>query len=166
MSDPNSRHFSLRNPIHFLALGFGSGLLRPGPGTWGTLVAVPLYLLFIEMNRFGLNGYLAVTSLAFIVGIFLCGKTAEDAGVHDHSAIVWDEIVGFFIALTALPFSWENLVLAFVLFRLFDIFKPWPIKTIDQQLKGGFGIMFDDVIAGALACIVLHLLQPLILGYL
>lgn len=162
MSDPNSMHFSLKNPAHFIALGFGSGLLRPAPGTWGTLAAVPLYIAFSYWNPYGLDGFLIFICLALGLGIYVCGKTASDAGVHDHSAIVWDEIVGYFITLIALSPTMLNMLLAFILFRFFDIIKPWPIRNLDRSVQSGFGIMIDDVIAGMMACIVLHLLQPLI----
>ena len=152
--------FKLSNPVHFLALGFGAGLIKPAPGTWGTLVAVPLYIGFMAVNPSPSYGLSVLAIFTFIIGIYLCGKTANDVGVHDHGAIVWDEIVGYFISLIALPPNMINIVLAFVLFRFFDIIKPWPIKVVDKKIHGGFGIMFDDVLAGIMACLVLHLLQP------
>ena len=155
-------NFKLTNPIHFLALGFGAGLIKPAPGTWGTLVAVPLYFAFIAINPSPQYGLVVLSVITFAVGVYLCGKTASDIGVHDHGAIVWDEIVGYFISLIALPPTLTNVVIAFILFRIFDILKPWPIKVVDQKIHGGFGIMFDDVLAGIMACVVLHLLQPLL----
>jgi len=125
--------FKLSNPVHFLALGFGSGLIKPAPGTWGTLASVPVYYLILVLLPYGLMPYLAVLIVSFIVGVYLCGKTAKDVGVHDHGAIVWDEFVGFWITMTLIPFSWLNLVLGFILFRIFDIIKPWPIKLLDNQ---------------------------------
>ena len=151
--------FKLSNPVHFLALGFGSGLIKPAPGTWGTLAAVPLYYAFISVNPFGMIGLLFVIGLTFLLGIYLCGKTANDVGVHDHGAIVWDEFVGYFVSLIALPPTMLNIVFAFVLFRIFDIIKPWPIKWVDRKIHGGFGIMFDDVLAGIMACLCLHLIN-------
>ena len=136
--------FNLWNPVHFVALGFGSGLLKPAPGTWGTLAGVPIY---IWLSSFSLVTYLLVTAFAFLIGIWLCDITCRDAGVHDHGAIVWDEIVGLLITMAAVPYSWSSLVLGFLLFRLFDILKPWPISVIDNHVKGGLGIMFDDVVA-------------------
>lgn len=156
--------FDLKNPTHFLALGFGAGLIKPAPGTWGTLVAVPLYIGFMAINPSIQYGLPLLVLVTFVLGIYFCGKTARDVGVHDHGAIVWDEIVGYFISLLALPMSWVNIVLAFILFRVFDIIKPWPIKVVDQKIHGGFGIMFDDVLAGLMACVLLHLLQPLIVS--
>ena len=152
-------NFKLSNPVHFLALGFGSGLIQPAPGTWGTLAAVPLYWAFMSINSFGMLGLLILTSLMFLVGIYLCGKTATDVGTHDHGAIVWDEFVGYFVSLIALPPTILNITLAFILFRIFDIAKPWPIKWVDRKIHGGFGIMFDDVVAGIMACLCLHLIN-------
>ncbi len=149
--------FNLSNPVHFLALGFGSGLLKPAPGTWGTLAGMPLLLLVSSLVSTQSVVFIALLIAGFMIGIYLCGKTASDIGVHDHGAIVWDEIVGLFAAVIWLPLSWQNLVLAFLLFRLFDIIKPWPIRWLDRHVHGGFGIMIDDVIAGLMACGVLHL---------
>jgi len=156
--------FKLSNPVHFLALGFGSGLIKPAPGTWGTLAGIPVYLLLLHVLPSGLLPYLLVLLVSFIVGVYLCGKTAQDVGVHDHGAIVWDEFVGLWITMTLIPFSWLNLLLGFLLFRLFDIVKPWPIKLLDKHVHGGFGIMIDDVLAGIFAWAILMLSQPYITG--
>jgi len=145
----------ISNPIHCLAFGFGSGLAPKAPGTFGTLMAVPLYLLLAQSS---LVVYALVTVVAFIVGIYLCGKTADDLGVHDHPGIVWDEFVGFWITMFAAPAGWLWLVLGFLLFRLFDIWKPWPIKVVDQSMTSGLGIMVDDVLAGIYALLLLQLL--------
>ena len=153
-------NFQLTNPVHFLALGFGSGLIKPAPGTWGTLAAVPVYMLLLFVLPQGFLPYLAVLLITFVVGIYLCGKTAKDVGVHDHGAIVWDEFVGFWITMTLIPFSWLNLILGFILFRIFDIIKPWPIKLLDKHVHGGFGIMIDDVLAGVFAWVILYFSQP------
>lgn len=148
--------FNLSNPVHWLALGFGSGLLKPAPGTWGTLSAIPLYLLVVHLGWHGLIEFSLLISAMFVLGIYLCGKTSRDVGVDDHSAIVWDEFVGLFITFYAVPPTLSNIVLGFLLFRLFDILKPWPISIADRSLHGGFGIMLDDVLAGILACLALH----------
>ncbi len=142
----------LANPAHFLSLGFGSGLAPVAPGTFGTLAGVPVYLL---MQDLPLPVYLGVTLLFALLGIWLCGYTARALGVHDHGGIVWDEIVGLLITLIAVPPGWHWLVAGFLLFRLFDILKPWPIRWLDRRVGGGFGIMIDDVLAGlfALACV-------------
>ncbi|MFT5573457.1 MAG: phosphatidylglycerophosphatase A [Cryomorphaceae bacterium] len=154
--------FKLSNPVHFLALGFGSGLIKPAPGTWGTLAAIPVYLALVHLLPFGLLPYLLVTAFGFAIGVYLCGKTASDVGVHDHGAIVWDEIIGFLITMILFVPSWQNMALGFIFFRFFDILKPWPIRLLDRHVHGGFGIMIDDVLAGIFAWIMLYLAQPYI----
>ena len=154
--------FDLKNPFHFLALGFGSGLMKPAPGTWGTLAALPIYYLMAIYLHLSIDAYLSVVVISFIFGVYICGRTAKDVGEHDHSAIVWDEIVGFLITMLAVPPTLVNIVCGFILFRIFDIIKPWPIKVIDRSVDGGFGIMVDDVLAGFAACALLHLSQELI----
>jgi phosphatidylglycerophosphatase A len=151
----STENFRITNPIHFLALGFGSGLLPKAPGTYGTLAAIPLYLLLAPSS---ISVYLAVVIIMSIAGIYICGKAAEDAGVHDHGAIVWDEIVGFLITMFMVPLTWQSIVVGFVLFRIFDIFKPWPISFIDKNVHGGLGIMLDDVLAGIAALACMHLI--------
>jgi len=148
-----------RNPIYFLAFGFGSGLLPKAPGTFGTLVAIPLYLL---LSQLALTWYLIVTLLGLVMGIYLCEVTSRALKVHDHSGIVWDEIIGFFITMVAAPAGWLWIALGFVLFRVFDIWKPWPIKIVDKYWQGGFGVMFDDVIAGIYAGILLQLIRIIV----
>jgi len=143
----------LRNPLHLLSLGFGSGLSPLAPGTMGTLVAVAMYLL---LNRLDLIVYLMVILGGFIIGVYVCDYTSKALGVHDHSGIVWDEIIGYWITMIAVPAqTWQWILAGFVLFRLFDIVKPWPVNIADKHLHGGFGIMIDDVLAGlyAFACI-------------
>ena len=149
----------LRNPVHFLSLGFGSGLAPVAPGTFGTVAALPLYWLLSSLPLFG---YLLVTLLAFIVGVYLCGYTSRALGVHDHSGIVWDEIVGYLITMIAVPVDLLWMGLGFLLFRFFDIVKPWPIRWADSKLSGGFGIMLDDVLAGIFALLGLHLLLAIL----
>ncbi len=143
----------LRNPVHFLSLGFGSGLFPVAPGTAGTLAAIPLYLLLAKLD---LTAYLAVTLLLFALGIYLCEVTSRELGGQDHPAIVWDEIVGYLITMIAVPPKIEWLIAGFMLFRLFDILKPWPIRVLDRRIKGGLGIMLDDVLAGIFAALILH----------
>ena len=150
--------FNLSNPVHFLALGFGSGLLKPAPGTWGTLSALPIYFLMVSYFTVSIEVYALTVAVALLLGIYLCGKTARDVGEHDHGAIVWDEIVGFLVTMLAVQPTLTNVLAGFVLFRIFDILKPWPIKWLDQKVHGGFGIMIDDVLAGIAACVILHLL--------
>jgi len=147
----STENFNIANPIHFLALGFGSGLLPKAPGTYGTLAAIPIYLLLANLS---INFYLLIVIIMSLAGIYICGKAAKDSGVHDHGAIVWDEIVGYLITMFMMPTTWQSIVVGFILFRIFDIFKPWPISFVDKNLHGGLGIMVDDILAGlaALAC--------------
>lgn len=145
----------LSDPVLFLAFGFGSGLAKKAPGTFGTLAAVPLYLLFVQL---GLGFYSLFTVMITVIGIWICGRAADKLGEHDFGGIVWDEIAGLLITLWLVPFSWMNLLAGFVLFRFFDILKPWPIKWLDQQVQGGLGIMIDDVLAAVFAGGLLWLL--------
>ena len=143
-----------RNPIHLLAFGFGSGAAPKAPGTFGTLAALIPYYFLQELS---LLPYLAVILVSFIAGIYICGKCSEDLGVHDHGGIVWDEFVGLWITLIAVPTGWQWVLLGFILFRIFDIAKPWPIHWADKQVSGGFGIMLDDVLAGLYSLALLQL---------
>jgi phosphatidylglycerophosphatase A len=155
-SSPNHTvAFNLKNPIHFLALGFGSGLMPKAPGTFGTLAAIPFFLLMSDLSPIN---YALLVLLISVVGIYLCGKTADDIGVHDHGAIVWDEFAGFFITMFMVPVSWLSILVGFILFRFFDILKPWPISIADKKLTSGFGIMFDDILAGLFALVLMHLI--------
>ncbi len=142
-----------RNPIHFLAFGFGSGAMPFAPGTFGTLAALPIYLLMVPLS---LWAYLAVVVVMTLLGVWLCHVTSRDLGVHDHGGIVWDEIVGYLITMIAAPPGWQWMVAGFVLFRFFDIIKPWPIGWADRRVHGGLGIMLDDVLAAVLAWMVLQ----------
>jgi phosphatidylglycerophosphatase A len=149
----------LRNPIHLLAFGFGAGLAPRAPGTFGTLVAVPIVL---GVMQFGFVAHLAFAIVATAAGIWLCGESARRLGVHDHPGIVWDEITGYTVTMLAAPSDWPWLVGGFVLFRFFDIVKPWPIREADHSLSGGLGIMLDDIIAGIFAAAILLAVQLLI----
>lgn len=137
-----------RSPANFFAFGFGSGLSPVVPGTVGTLAAVPVYLLLAGLPVWA---YLGVLLLASLVGIYLCETAAKNFGVHDHPGIVWDEFVGYWITMFLAPFHWKWMLLGFVLFRIFDMWKPWPISLADKHVHGGFGIMLDDIIAGVAA---------------
>lgn len=141
--------------MHWLAFGFGSGCSPWAPGTFGTLAAIPIYLL---LQATSLWMYLLITTLMFLIGIWLCGETTKKLGVHDHSGIVWDEIVGYLVTMIAAPQGWLWIVTGFVLFRIFDILKPWPISIADKKVSGGFGIMIDDIIAGIFAFTALQLI--------
>ncbi|HUV21449.1 MAG TPA: phosphatidylglycerophosphatase A [Gammaproteobacteria bacterium] len=149
----------LRNPLHFLSLGFGSGLSPFAPGTCGTVVAIPLYLLLAQLPFWY---YLLAIAVAFAIGVYLCGYTSAALGEHDHSGIVWDEFVGFWITMIAVPVTWQWILAGFVLFRLFDIVKPWPVKIADAKMKGGFGVMFDDLLAALYALIALQIALQLV----
>ena len=142
-----------RNPVHFLAFGFGSGASPYAPGTIGTLVAVPIYLLMMHLS---LWIYLILVVVMLIVGIWLCDVTSRDLGVHDHSGIVWDEFVGYLITMAAAPQGVAWIITGFILFRFFDILKPWPIRYIDKQVQGGWGIMLDDILAGVFSWLTLQ----------
>ncbi|RUO80770.1 phosphatidylglycerophosphatase A [Idiomarina tyrosinivorans] len=143
-----------KNPLHWLAIGFGSGLLPKAPGTFGTVAAIPIVLLMHAYLSPTL--YLLVLLLMTLAGVAICAMTAKHMGVHDHPAIVWDEIVGYAIAMFALPASWPWLLAAFVLFRFFDIRKPLLIGWCDRRLHGGWGIMMDDVVAGMVSAVILQ----------
>ena len=150
-----------RNPVHFLAFGFGSGVSPKAPGTMGTLAAVPLYL---GLTQLPLTLYLLVLIAAFALGIWLCEVTSRDLGVHDHGGIVWDEFVGFWLTMVAAPAGWVWIVVGFVLFRFFDILKPFPINWLDRHIKGGLGIMVDDAVAGSFAWLCLQLVALAVQG--
>ena len=142
----------LRDPVHFLALGFGSGLAPWAPGTAGTLVGV---LLDPLLRPLGLELRVLAVALMFGAGIWLCGESARRLGVHDHPAIVWDEIVGYLALMLVVPAGWGWALAGFVVFRCFDIVKPWPIRQLDHGVGGGLGIMVDDVMAAAWGAVVL-----------
>ena len=143
----------LRDPVHFLAFGFGAGLSPKAPGTMGTLVALPL--VYVLMH-YSLPTYLCWIVMLSAIGVYLCGASARRLQVHDHPGIVWDEFAGMTVTMTAVPVQLHWLLLGFCLFRFFDIVKPWPIREADHRLSGGFGIMLDDIIAGLFSCLLLH----------
>ncbi|SJM93855.1 phosphatidylglycerophosphatase A [Crenothrix polyspora] len=142
----------LTDPVLFLAFGFGSGLAKKAPGTCGTLAAIPVYCLFAQTP---LLVYSLLTIAVTLLGISLCGIAADKLGEHDFGGIVWDEVAGYLITLWFVPFSWQATLVGFILFRIFDIIKPWPIKWVDQKVHGGLGIMLDDVLAGIFAGLIL-----------
>ena len=142
------------NPVQFLAFGFGSGLSPWAPGTAGTLMAIPLYCVLVDWN---LLQYTVAVAIAALLGIWICGAASRELGVHDHSGIVWDEFVGYWITMWAVPFDWIWVVIGFFVFRVFDVAKPWPISWVDRQVHGGLGILADDLLAGVMSCATLHL---------
>lgn len=141
------------NPNHFFAFGFGSGLAPKAPGTFGTLAAIPVYLLIQDLSWPIYVSWLVVT---FALGVYWCDRSSKQLGVHDHGGIVWDEFVGYWITMFLAPKSWLWVLIGFLLFRFFDIIKPWPINWLDRKVIGGFGIMIDDVLAGVYAFVVLQ----------
>lgn len=146
--------FNLKKFTHFCALGFGVGLAPKAPGTFGTLAAIPFVFLTM-MAPLWLQLVVAIAICA--IGIWFCDVASRDAGVHDHPAIVWDEVAGFYITMIGAAISWQTLLVGFILFRFFDIVKPWPITLLDKHVKGGFGIMVDDILAGIFSLICLQL---------
>jgi len=151
----------MRNPVLLLAFGFGSGLAPKAPGTFGSLAALPFFALLALLP---LPLFLLVVAVVGLAGIWICGRAATIMGVHDHSGIVLDEFVGQWLTLTPLvPLAGWSLaalgwtVLGFALFRLFDVWKPWPIRWFDHNVDGGLGIMLDDVLAALPAGLLLWL---------
>ncbi|MFC1665718.1 phosphatidylglycerophosphatase A [Pseudomonadota bacterium] len=144
----------IRSPVLMCALGFGAGLVPKAPGTFGTLVAVPIVILLGQTTYW----VLPLTALLFFaVGIPVCNQASKYYQAHDHSSIVWDELVGFMITMSFVPINLVSLVIGFVLFRIFDILKPWPISWLDKNVQGSWGIMVDDVAAGLAANVCLQL---------
>lgn len=145
--------FDKASLVHWLAFGLGSGFAPKAPGTVGSAAAILLYLPLAELP---LAVYCVIVVLAFVAGVWICGATSRQLGVHDHGGIVWDEFVGVWITLAAVPPTPGGVLFGFLLFRLLDIVKPWPIKWADKKVHGGFGIMLDDAIAGILAAACLQ----------
>ena len=134
-----------KNPVHFLAFGLGTGASPYAPGTVGTLLGIPLVYL---LSHWPLWVYLAVSAALIVIGVWVCDRTSRDIGVHDHGGIVIDEVAGYLVTMIAVPVNLWTLIAAFFIFRLFDIVKPWPIGWLDRKVKGGLGIMIDDLLAG------------------
>lgn len=158
--------FLVQHPAHFVALGFGSGLAPVAPGTVGTLLAFPLYQLMVA----GLGpldtwpprlAFLGIVAVFFAIGVWACGRTGRDLGVSDHGSMNWDEVVAFLLVLLLTPegLGWQ--LSAFVLFRFFDVVKPPPIDYFDRTLKGGFGVMFDDLLAAFYALLAMAVARQL-----
>ncbi|MCH8277513.1 MAG: phosphatidylglycerophosphatase A [Proteobacteria bacterium] len=144
----------MTDPVNFLAFGFGTGLAPIAPGTFGSLPGVLLFWLTMDL---GLYVQLGVAAALVVSGVWICGESARRIGVHDYGGIVWDEIAGMYITLLAAPISLLGWVLAFVLFRITDIVKPWPIRDLDHRIEGGLGIMLDDLVAALYAALLLVL---------
>ena len=152
--------FLFRHPAHFIALGFGAGLAPFAPGTFGTLVAIPLAALLRAHLSDG--GFAVVVVLFTLVGVWAAQVTGRNLGVPDHGAIVWDEVVAFLLVLLVVGDDGVRVALAFVVFRFFDIVKPPPIRQLDAALKNGFGVMADDLLAAGYTLLVLAVLQRLL----
>ena len=150
MSDSGKKlaHQVMTDPVHILAFGFGAGLAPVAPGTVGSLVGVLLAWLTLDL---GLITHIGIAAAMSIVGIWICGESARRLGIHDHGGIVWDEITGMYLTLLVAPPQIGFWVFGFGLFRLFDIWKPWPIRDLDHRLGGGVGIMLDDLVAALYA---------------
>ncbi|HAT2067281.1 TPA: phosphatidylglycerophosphatase A [Legionella pneumophila] len=155
MNQVNLANRVWQDPVYFIAFGFGSGLMSIAPGTWGTLAAIPLYLLMINAHW---SIYLLWTALAFALGVWVSDRVTEDLGVHDYKGIVWDEVVGYLLTMFLAPKGISWMLTGFILFRIFDIWKPQPIRMIDQRVQGGLGIMLDDVLAAVPAWCIMQIL--------
>jgi len=145
--------FALAHPAHFIALGFGVGVVPVLPGTFGTLLAVPLWWLLGA--GYGPGALFAIIAGLFAIGVWACAVTGRDLGAADHGAMVWDELVAFLLVLWIVPSVWTWQLAAFILFRAFDMLKPAPIRQLEQRFKGGFGVMFDDLLAAGYTLLVL-----------
>lgn len=141
------------NPIHFIASAFGSGALPKWPGTWATLAAVPMVIALKHLPEWY---YLIVAIALNVLGIYVCDVFNRDIGAEDHPGCAWDEMAGFFLVMLWVPLTWYYLLLGFLLFRFFDILKPWPISWCDRNIHGGFGVMLDDVVAALFSLAILH----------
>jgi phosphatidylglycerophosphatase A len=147
--------FAMQSSAHMIALGFGSGLMRPAPGTWGTIFGWVTFNYFLASLSSHTQGL--VIAAAFALGVWACGAAGKALGVIDHGAWVWDEVVAFWLVLWLLPASVGSQLWAFLLFRFFDIVKPAPIRQLDAQMKNGFGVMFDDIVAAGYTLLVIAL---------
>ena len=150
----------LSRPAYLIAFGFGAGLAPVAPGTFGTLLAFPLYWLFFP--EVGAIEFLVLVTVLFVLGVWACETTGRALGVPDHGGMVWDETVAFLLVLFFVPATPYWQAAAFLLFRLFDILKPPPIRYYDRTLKSGFGVMLDDLIAAFYTLLVLAAVKTLI----
>jgi phosphatidylglycerophosphatase A len=148
--------FLTRHPAHFIALGFGSGLVPVVPGTAGTVVAYPIF--FLLFGALALWAQLALVAVLFALGIWACAIAGRNLGVADHGALVWDEVVAMLLVLMFTPFGLGWYIAAFVIFRAMDMLKPYPIRLADRKIKNGFGVMFDDLLAAIYSIALLQIL--------
>lgn len=154
--DLATRKVALRTPAGFLAFGFGSGLVKFAPGTMGTIAAIPFAILLKTLPVVWFWLFLVAF---FLAGIWICETSSRRLGLHDPGGIVWDEMVAYWLTVAFVPVSWPWWLAAFVLFRFFDIVKPWPIRQVEKRFGGGLGIMLDDIFAAAYAMAILAVLQ-------
>jgi phosphatidylglycerophosphatase A len=145
-----------KHPLDFIAFGFGAGLSPFAPGTAGTVVGV---VLFLGLSRLPLGGYLLGVLALLAVGVWVCERSSRRLGTHDHPGIVWDEVVGYLLTMTFASRDFAWMLVGFAAFRLFDIWKPWPIRLADRKVRGGLGIMLDDVLAAVYAAAALEVLD-------
>lgn len=143
----------LSSPVHIFSFGFGAGFSPVAPGTVGTLFAVPLYLVLVSFSS---TVYISCVVVLFIAGCWSCKQTAEALSTPDPPGVVIDEIVGYLVAMLFVPFEWYWVLAGFLLFRLFDIWKPWPVSLVDRHITGGLGIMLDDVVAAFYSLLCIH----------
>ena len=160
MSDINqtpvktARELAFGSVSGFFAYGFGSGLAPVAPGTFGTLAAIPIAL---ALKLLPLSVFLGLLPVLFLLGVWFCDVTSKRLGQHDPGGIVWDEMVAYWLTVVFVPMHWAWLLAAFVLFRVFDILKPWPIPMVERRFGGGLGIMLDDIVAAIYAILLLKL---------
>ncbi len=157
IADRPTPAFAFAHPAHVIAFGFGAGLVPRAPGTVGTLVAWPLAWALAGAIAPAL--LVALAAVFFAVGVWACELTGRRLGVADHGGMVWDEMVAFLIILAIVPRALDWQAAAFLLFRAFDIAKPWPIRDLERRFRGGFGVMFDDLIAAGYTLLVLAALK-------
>jgi phosphatidylglycerophosphatase A len=148
----------LRDPVHWIPFGFGAGLLPIAPGTWGSLLAAVLFWIVPPLAPLT---HVVLVVAGFILGIWLCGISTRRLGLHDHPGIVFDEIVAMWATLAVLPRTALWTVIAFFVFRIMDVWKPWPIREADHRIPGGLGIMLDDALAAAFAAVIVSSLWKL-----
>ncbi len=155
-----SAQFLVSSPAHFIALGFGTGLAPVAPGTFGTLLAVPLF--YAIAPGMSLPVFFGMLAVLFALGVWACGRTGRDMGIADHGAMNWDEVVAFMLVLALTPegIGWQ--IFAFFAFRFFDVLKPQPIRHFDRTMKGGLGVMFDDILAAFYTLLVMALFKTLL----
>jgi phosphatidylglycerophosphatase A len=148
-----------QNPFYFIAFGLGSGAIPFAPGTFGTLMAIPFYLLLEPLS---LPYYIVCVAIFIAASIWLCDRISDAIHVHDHPGMCIDEFAGFFVTMINAPHGWQWIALGFVLFRIFDIWKPWPINVIDEKVPGGLGMELDDIVAGIFSLVIIQIVKIII----